>query len=238
VLSIVCKVTLTEPTRAPLHFDKEGFESRDAGLNVGPLMSTVTIFMQPRYVLGEADRLPVTLMPDDSPHYVGEPYDSDYCAPCLLIRVRANSGLGVDVRLRWVESANAAMWESYGNKCATDGPSGCTLHTGGTRGDIILYVGLPLENGRPQVLNQPFSRLNDKHELEVRRHMVGRIRTLWTRRSVMGHDRTAAHATPAPAARWLPLDRQSCGHLHTPRVLSTPVRVPNLRLDHRNRCTR
>ena len=140
-----------------LHLDKEGYESRDWGVKVGPSMSTLSIFMQRQYVLGEADKLPMMLMPHDLPHYVGEIYESDYCAPCRLIRLRATAGLGVTVRLQWGASANVAMWESYGSQCAADGPSGCTLHTVGTTGDIILYVGLPLENGRGQALAQPLA---------------------------------------------------------------------------------
>lgn len=140
-----------------LHVDKEGYESRDVRVNGGPSMSTLSIFMQRQYVLGEADKLPMMLMPHELPYYVGEPYESDYCAPCRLIRLRATAGLGVTVRLQWAASANAAMWESHGNKCAADGPSGCTVHTAGTTGHIILYVGLPLENGRPQALAHPLA---------------------------------------------------------------------------------
>jgi hypothetical protein len=140
-----------------LRVDKEGYESRNAGFNVGPTMATLSIFMQRQYVLGEADKLPLTLMPHDNPYYVGEHYESDYCAPCQLIRLRATAGLGVNVRLQWAASANVAMWESYGNKCAADGPSGCTVHVTGTTGDIILYVGLTRENGRPQALAQPLA---------------------------------------------------------------------------------
>ncbi len=97
------------------------------------------------------------LMPHDNAYYVGEVYESDYCRPCQLIRLRATPGLGVNVRLQWAASASVAMWESYGNKCAPDGPSGCTVHTAGRTADIILYVGLPLESGRSQALAQPLA---------------------------------------------------------------------------------
>jgi len=139
----------------PLHFEKEGYERQDRGLVSG--LSTLAITLQRQYVLGEAAQLSLTLMPNDNPYYIGEVYESDYCRPCQLIRLRAKAGAKVTLTLQWGASADVAMWQSHGSKCAADGPSRCTLQVQGAAGDIIMYAGLPLENGRVQALQQPLA---------------------------------------------------------------------------------
>jgi len=133
-----------------LHFAHEGYEARDWGMSRGDGPVTMNVTMQ--RVLRLSDETPVAdaLSPNDLPDYVGEAYDSDYCSPCKVIRLRAQTR-EVSVVLRWTGDQSLQLWESD-RRAVQSGPSEQTVVVTPTGTERRLHVGLPWWTGARQTL--------------------------------------------------------------------------------------
>ena len=135
-------------TPAGLHLTHQGYETRDwlhdwTSPGDGPL--TVEIFMQPRLVLSEIQPINATLYPDDQPSYVGESYESEYCAICKVVRLRSGVPT-VAVVLRWSGDRPLQLWAGT-DRAAQSGPSEQTIVVASTGAETLLHVGLPMSTG-------------------------------------------------------------------------------------------
>lgn len=134
--------------------EKEGYESRDYGLSA----STMNLTMQRMVVVSEGSSLLTQLSPADLPHYVGEPYESDYCRPCKVIRLRADHAGDVKVRLRWPPQFELRLWAHAGAIVGRAEPrtSELTAIVSAEPGDTLLHVGFPF-GGTPQIVTTPLT---------------------------------------------------------------------------------
>lgn len=124
----------------------EGYEGHDVGWASGTDPVTVRVVMQPRIVLEHAATAEVSLSDNDLGYYVGEPYESAYCGPCVLVRIPEDRPTVVqlltgDRRLR--------MWDAHEGESVAAGDALVVRSTG------LVYVGLPLESSRRATLGAP-----------------------------------------------------------------------------------
>ena len=147
-LAINSQVTL-------LHFAREGYETRDWGMPAGEGPVTLNIRMQRVLVLSDAIPIADVLSPADLPYYVGEVYDSDYCAPCKMIRLPAQTR-AMSIVLRWSGDQSLQLWQSD-TRAVQSGSSQQTIDVGPASTETLLHVGLPLNGGIRQVLEHPES---------------------------------------------------------------------------------
>ena len=112
--------------------------------------------LQPIYLVAEASSLSATLDPGDRGAFVGEPYESDYCAPCKIFRLRTDSSSKIAIQLSWIGDAGLTLW-ALGGSIRARSASGTseisvTISTvGGIESKI--YVGLPSPNWQVQTLH-------------------------------------------------------------------------------------
>jgi hypothetical protein len=134
--------------------EKEGYESRDYALSA----SAMNLTMQRMVVVSEGSSLLTQLSPADLSHYVGEPYESDYCRPCKVIRLRADHAGDVKVRLRWPPQFELRLWAHAGAIVGRAEPrtSELTAIVSAEPGDTLLHVGFPF-GGAPQILITPLT---------------------------------------------------------------------------------
>jgi hypothetical protein len=133
-----------------------GYETGERGWIRGQSDVTLHVVLQRTVVVGVGGQVTLDLTNDDLPYYVGEAYDSDYCAPCKLVRISGLAGTGrARVTLRWDASGDSGLqlWASDGYNVipAPPGDAGTRVVEVGARDSI--YVGLPLgADRRPQQL--------------------------------------------------------------------------------------
>jgi hypothetical protein len=135
--------------------DASGFEPRRWDLGASP-DANFRLPIARRVVVTPGEPLAVSLTTDDLPYYVGEPYESDYCRPCKLIRVGGEAGSASPARrvhLRWTEDVALGMWASngfIGIAAEVVGSRHLSVRTIGVGDSRLLYVGVPLRNTLPQ----------------------------------------------------------------------------------------
>jgi hypothetical protein len=145
-LAINSRITL-------LRFAREGYETRDGGMARGDGPVTLNVRMQRVLVLSDATPLADVLSPADLPYYVGEVYESDYCSPCKIIRLRAQTR-AVSIVLRWSGDQSLQLW-ALDSRAVQSGPSQQTIVVTPTSAETLLHVGLPWNDGMRQVLERP-----------------------------------------------------------------------------------
>lgn len=132
-----------------VNVEATGFEPRRWDVGAAP-GSDLRIPIARRVVVTPGEPLAVSLTTYDLPYYVGEPYDSDYCRPCKLIRVGGDAGSASSVRrvhLRWTADVALGMWASDGSgglSAEVVGPRHLSVSTIGGGDRRLLYVGVPL----------------------------------------------------------------------------------------------
>lgn len=139
-----------------LRFEQDGYETRDWALP--QVMGTaVKALLQRSVVVSDRSSLSVVLSPADLPSYVGEVYESDYCSPCKLIRLRATVPHEIKVVLRWSGEIPLQLWALAGvvKGAAQPSESELTVLVTTGAGDTVLHVGLPLKDRTPQKIQQP-----------------------------------------------------------------------------------
>jgi len=139
-----------------------GFEPRRWGVGATPGVD-LRLPIARRVVVMPGEPLAVSLTTYDLPYYVGEPYDSDYCRPCKLIRVGGDSSSASSFRrvhLRWTGDVVLGMWASEGTSgLAADvvGPRHLSVATVGVGDNRLLYVGVPLGHDLAQPITLSLS---------------------------------------------------------------------------------
>lgn len=126
-----------------------GFEPRLWGWGAGDGPLDLRLPIARRVVFTPGQPLTASLTTNDLPYYVGEPYDSDYCRPCKLIRVDGETGAAFTrVHLRWTGDVALDMWASEGTSGLTAdvGPRHLSVLTVGSGDARRLYVGVKLGN--------------------------------------------------------------------------------------------
>jgi hypothetical protein len=108
-----------------------------------------------------------TISAVDQGAWTGEPYDSEWCAPCKTIRLRSDSQRSLIVELRWPDGAPLQMWIWTGRSgfpsevvtpMVADGAMLASLRFVAIRGETIVHVGFADPYPSPvRVLSHPVS---------------------------------------------------------------------------------
>ncbi len=101
-------------------------------------------------VLQPGTTLSDRLANDGSHAYVGEVYESDYCAPCKFYSLAAPSDADVRIDLNWTGSGTFGLWSNRSGTVMNGQPGSApaTLSVTITRGSTVsIFVGAPFGTG-------------------------------------------------------------------------------------------
>ena len=146
----------------------DDFEPRTVGFGHSAVdVQLPSVRLQKKMFLEPAGSISGTISAVDQGAWIGEPYDSEWCAPCKTIRLRSDSQRSLIVELRWPEGAPLQMWVWTGRPgfpsepvtpMVADGATLASLRFVAVRGETIVHVGFADPYPSPvRVLSQPVS---------------------------------------------------------------------------------
>jgi hypothetical protein len=146
----------------------DDFEPRTLGFGHSSVdVQLPAVRLQRKMFLDLAGSISGTISAVDQSGWIGEPYDSDWCAPCKTVRLRSDSQRSVTLELRWSADAPLQMWVwTAGAGLRSDvvtptvggGATLASLRFVAIRGETILHVGFADPYPSPtRVLSHPVS---------------------------------------------------------------------------------
>ena len=127
---------------------RDGYETRLFAIQRTAADVSVDVILQPLIVIDSGSVAALTLSKRDLPHYVAEPYESDYCSPCKMIRLRTPANAQLRVELSWQSDDALGLWVQ-GQKVESTSAGRALAMVPGTGGEVILHVGRIHVAGQP-----------------------------------------------------------------------------------------
>jgi len=141
-----------ESTTGLFRASRDGFEDRTFGVALNGEVVGRDVVLQRVLAVGDHDSVSVALTPVDWPQYVGEPYESDYCNNCEVVRLRISPESSARVQVEWTGGQAIAAWID-GRKLESQGTT-ATGHVVGAVQDRLLYLGVPTDGAPVQRLER------------------------------------------------------------------------------------